>query len=272
MRYRWSHVTALMVLAAPAAAQLSGRADVTAGGRYLWHGISRAGGLVAQPSLAVGLRVRRISLEGGAVLHYELDHVSPGELSESGVGGPRLGEEDLWGRASLTLGWVRLQSGVVRYLFRGDSTADGLGPGSNTTEVYAALSGASSRFNPALEAWWDVDRVHGAFLRASVDVPILGWPFAPYTFGFVEGEAGLNLGQVNFARRGVTHAGLGVGVETRPKRLPGVGLTTLAAGLRSQLNLDDATRFNGAGKRRDFLFWAWTGMTVVMGGDARSLR
>jgi hypothetical protein len=272
MRYHWSHVTTLMVLAAPATAQFSGRADVTAGGRYVWHGISRAGGLVAQPSIAVGLMVRSISLEGGAVLHYELDRALPGELSESGAGGPRLGEEDFWGRASVTLGSARLQSGVVRYRFRGGSGAGGIGPARNTTEVYAALSKLSSTFNPALEAWWDVDRVHGAFLRASVDVPIVGWPFPPYRFAFVEGDAGLNLGQSNFARRGVTHVGLGVGAEMRLTRLPGIGLSTLAFGVRSQLNLDDATRVNGAGRRRDFLAWAWTGMTIVMGGDARSLR
>jgi len=261
-----------MVLAAPIAAQLAGRADAAVGGRYVWHGISRSAGLVAQPSLAVGLRIRTVSLEGGAVLHYELDHVSPGELSESGAGDPRLGEEDFWGRASLTLGSARLQSGVVRYRFRGDSGAGGIGPARNTTEVYAVLSRASSTFNPALEAWWDVDRVHGAFLRASVDVPIVGWPFPPYRFAFVEGDGGVNLGQGNFARRGVTHVGLGVGAEMRAKRLPAVGLATLAFGLRSQFNVDEATRVNGVGRRRDFLVWAWTGMTVAMGGDARSLR
>jgi len=281
MRYRWSPVTALMLLAAPLTAQFSGRADVTAGGRYVWHGISRAAGLVAQPSVGAGIQIRKFSVDGGAVLHYELDHVSPGELSESGADGPRLGEVDVWGRASIILGSARLQSGVVRYTFRGDSSAGGLGPARNTTEVYASLTRPST-FNPSLEAWWDVDRVRGAFLRASVDVPILGWPFPPYIFGFVEGDAGLNLGQgpnparplevANFARRGITHVGLGVGAERRATRLPRVGLTTLALGVRSQLDLDDATRINGVGRKRDFLVWLWAGMTVVIGGDTRSLR
>ena len=45
-----------------------------------------------------------VSLESGAVLHYELDHVSTGELSETGAGGRHLGEEDVWGRASLMVG------------------------------------------------------------------------------------------------------------------------------------------------------------------------
>lgn len=282
MRYAWSCLTGLMVAAPPAAAQLSARTDVSAGGRYVWHGVSRAAGLVVQPSVAVGLRRSRFSVEGGAVLHYELDRVSTGELSETGEGDPRLGEEDFWGRASLDVGPVRLHSGVVRYIFRGDPTRGGLGRARNTTEVYAALSTTSKYLNPSLEAWWDVARVRGAFLRASANLPVLGWPFPPYVFVFVEGDVGLNVGQgpnparpgelANFAGRGVTHAGVGMGVEVRAGRVPGIGGATLAVGVRSQLNLDDATRVNGTGRTRDFLVWGWTGLTVVVGGDARSLR
>jgi len=44
------------VVAPRGAAQLTARSDVSAGGRYVWHGISRAAGLVAQPSLAVELQ------------------------------------------------------------------------------------------------------------------------------------------------------------------------------------------------------------------------
>ncbi len=248
---------------------------MSAGGRYVWHGLSRAAGLVAQPSLAVGLRLSRFSVEGGAVLHYELDRVSAGELSETGVGDRRLGEEDFWGRALVDVGPVRLHSGVVRYVFRGDSGLGGLGRARNTTEVYAALSTSSRYFNRTLEAWWDVKRVRGAFLRASFDLPVLGWPFPPYAFVFVQGDMGLNVGQgANFAHRGVTHVGLGVGTEVRAGRVAGIGVAALAAGVRSQLNLDDATRADGtgAGRNRDFSAWLWTGMTVVLGGDARSRR
>jgi len=74
----WYGFAGLLAAAPPVTAQLSARADVSAGGRYVWHGISRATGLVAQPSLAMGFRLPRLSLEGGAVLHYELDRVSAG--------------------------------------------------------------------------------------------------------------------------------------------------------------------------------------------------
>jgi hypothetical protein len=258
---------ASLVAALPAAAQLSARADLSAGGRYVWHGISRAGGLVAQPSLAAGVRLSRFSVEGGAVVHYELDRVLVGELSETGAGDGGLGEADFWGRASLGVGPTRLHGGVVRYVFRGDASAGGLGPARNTTEVYAALSTTSSYANSSLEAWWDVERGRGAFLRASLDLPVLGWPFQPFAFGFVQGDIGLNVGQgANFAARGITHVGLGLGVEVRK------GWATLAAGARSQLNLDDATRIDGVGRNRDFNAWLWTGITVLFGGDARSRR
>jgi len=55
--------------ASPVAAQLSARADVSAGRRYVWHG-----------------------LEGGAVLYYELDRASPDERSETAADArPELG-------------------------------------------------------------------------------------------------------------------------------------------------------------------------------------
>jgi hypothetical protein len=277
IEHRMSRVVALLVLtvSAPASgtAQMMARIDLTAGGRYVWHGISRADGVVAQPSAALGFEIRQFSLEGGAVLHYELHRVSPGELSEAGSGEARLGEEDFWGRALLSLGPVRLSTGVVRYQFHGDSGRGGIGPARSTSEVYAAVSTTSPTFTNSLEAWWDVDRVRGAFLRASVDAPVLAWPFPPYAFLFIEGEAGLNVGQkANFAARGVTHVGLGAGAEVRAGQLGSVGWATLAAGVRSQLNLDDATRVEGVGRTRDINVWLWTGVTVLLGRTARSVQ
>jgi len=267
----------LVVVAPPAAAQLSARADASAGGRYVWHGISRAAGLVAQPSLAVGLRVHGLSLESGAVLHYELDRAGVGELSETGAGARRLGEHDVWGAASFVLGPTRLHAGVLRYAFHGDATQGGVGPARNTTEVFASVSTISRYVNPTLEAWWDVQRVRGAFLRASLDLPVLGWPFPPYAFVFVQTELGLNIGQgpnparpaqlANFAKRGITHFGLGLGTEVRAGRL-----ATLAFGARSQLNVDAAAKADGPGRTRDFVVWLWSGVTIVLGGKERNGR
>jgi len=263
-----------LVVVSPVAAQLSARTDVSVAGRYVWHGISRAAGLVAQPSLAFGLRVQRLSLESGAVLHYELDAAASGELSETGAGGRHLGEQDVWGAASFVLGPTRLHAGVVRYAFRGDASVGGIGPASNTTEVFASVSTTSRYLNPSLEAWWDVKRVRGAFLRASFDLPVLGWPFPPYAFVFVQTELGMNIGQgpnparpgelANFAKRGITHFGLGLGTEVRAGRLG-----TLAFGARSQLNVDAAAKADGPVRTRDFVVWLWSGVTIVLGGNER---
>ena len=282
MRAVWLGLTSLVALLPPAAAQLSARLDVSLGSRYVWHGLSRAVGTIVQPSLAAGLRLGRLSVEGGAVRHYELDAVASGELSESGAGNGHLGEDDVWGRAALDLGAARLHAGVVRYLFHGDSTRGGLGRGWNTTELYGAVSTTGSYLNSSLEVWSDVDRLHGTFLRYSASAPILAWPFPPFVFAFVDGDVGLNLGQgpdpsqpgrvANFAGRGITHAGVGAALELRAGRTPGVGWTTIAVGLRSQVNLDDATRVNGVGRKKDLNCWLWMGVTVLLGGEARGLR
>src|SRR5207253_11128538 len=104
----------------------------------------------------------------------------------------------------------------------------------------------------------------------------------PFVCAFVDGDVGLNLGQgpdpsrpgrvANFAGRGVTHAGVGAAFELRARRTPGVGWTTVAAGFRVQLNMDDATRANGVGRTRDLGGWLWMSATVLLGGEARGLR
>ena len=124
--------------------------------------------------------------------------------------------------------------------------------------------------------------MRGAFLRASLDLPVLGWPFPPYAFVFVQGDMGLNIGQgpntvrpaelANFSGKGITHVGLGLGTEIRARRLSGIGSVTLAFGARSQLNVDDATRFDGPGRMRDFVAWLWSGITIVLGRDVRTAQ
>lgn len=263
-------------------AQPSARLDLTTSNRYVWHGLSRAAGIVLQPSLAVGYQFRGLSLASGLVRHYELDRPSPGELSELGNSAGYLGEDDLWVQADLAVGRVRLRSGIVRYLFRGTAPLGSGGPLRSTAETYLAVGTVSRYLNPLLEAWWDVDRVRGGFLRASASSPVVGWPIEPFFFVTLGAEIGLNLGQgrdpsrpddlANFSHRGLTHAGLGLDLLFRVSRWPGLGSANLNLGLNSQLNLDDATRDNGIGRTKTVILWLSAGVTVLLGGEARAER
>ena len=271
-----------LIAVKPLSAQPVARIDVSASNRYVWHGLSRAAGLVLQPSLAAGYQLRRLTVAGGIVRHYELDPVSPAELSELGIGDGAFGEEDLWIQADLAVGSLRLRSGLLRYRFQGSAPQGGGGPLRGSTETYLAV-GASSRYlNPQLEAWWDVDRVNGGFFRASASSPVLGWPFEPFFFISLEGEIGVNLGQgpdhtrpgdlANFSQRGLTHVGLGLDLLFRLSQRRGLGSANLSLALNSQLNLDDATRYDGIGRSQNVIFWLSAGITLLLGGEARAQR
>jgi hypothetical protein len=272
----------LLLAAGPLPAQFSTRIDLSSSNRYVWHGLSRAAGIVLQPSLAVGYQARGLALSTGLARHYELDRVSPGELTELGNGKGHLGEDALWVQADLAVRFLRLRSGLVRYLFRGAAPQGGGGPLSNTTEAYLAVGTSGPYFNPLLEAWWDVDRVRGGFLRASASSPVMGWPLEPFFFAALDGEVGLNLGQApdparpadlaNFSERGLTHAALGLNFLFRAGQWPGLGSASINLALRGQLNLDDATRYNGIDRTKNFIMWLSAGVTLLFGGEARVLR
>lgn len=259
----------------PLAAQPVVRIDLDIANRYVWHGLSRAAGLVLQPSVAAGYRLHRLALESGLVRHFELDRVSPGELSELAAGTDHVGEDDVWAQAELELGSLRVRSGVTRYVFRA-------APERNTTELFATLAVVTRYLNPTLETWWDVGRVRGGFLRASASSPIFAWPEERFLFVALEGAVGLNLGQspdparpgdlANFASDGPTHAALGVNVVNRLHHWAGVGSVSLSLAFNGQLNFDNATRHDGAGRQRDLIFWLSTGVTLLLGGEAKLLR
>jgi hypothetical protein len=272
-----------LIVVIPLSAQPVARLDLAASSRYVWHGLSRAAGLVLQPSLAVGYQLRGFSLASGLARHYELDGVSPGELSELRNSGGHLGEDDFWVQADVVLGSVRLRSGIVRYVFRAASPPQGgVGPLGNTTEAYFAAGVTSTYLNPSVEAWWDVARVRGGFLRVSASTPAVGWPIEPFVFLSLGGEIGVNLGQAadptrpadlaNFSRRGLTHAGLALDLLFRVSRWPGLGSANLNLGLNSQLNLDDATRYDGSGRSQKVILWLSAGITLLLGGEARTQR
>ena len=266
----------------PLAAQFTARLDLSSSNRYVWHGLSRAAGGVIQSSAATGFRLQRFTIVGGVVRHFEWDQPAPGGLSQLGDGNGHTGEDDIWAQGACDLGRLRLRSGVVRYVFRGKAPVGGGGPLGNTTEVYVAVDATSRYLNPTLEAWWDVGRVRGGFLRATATSPVIGWPLEPYLFIALGGEVGVNLGQepdptrpgdlASFAGRGVTHTALGVKIASRLHSWSGVGSATLDLGVNTQFNFDDATRYDGVGRSRNVILWLSAGITVLLGGEARVRR
>jgi len=272
----------LSFTSAPLAAQLTARLDLSSSTRYVWHGLSRADGNVAQWSTAAGLWLGRLTIAGGFIRHFELDQASPGELSELGDGTGHVGEDDVWAEGAFEHGRLRFRSGVVRYVFRGESPKGGGGPLRNTTEIYVAAAATSPYLNPTVEVWWDVGPIQGGFLRASASSPVIGWPFQPFFFVALTGDVGVNVSQgrdaarpgdlANFAGRGVTHVGLGVIIDRRLHHWRGWGSASLDVGLNSQLNLDQATRYNGIERSCNLMLWLSVGLTLLLGGEAKTLR
>lgn len=214
-------------------------------------------------------------------MHEELGARAASDLTEAGVG-KHLGEVDTWGEIALGESALRLHVGAIHYHFEGDSLAGGIGPSQSTTEVYAALGLSSRTVTTRVELWEDVARVQGVWLHASAKTPALAWPFQPFIFLHFESDVGLNLGQQpngadstqgsNYASAGVTHVGVGLSLSLRPVVWRGVGAMTLSMGGRGQLNLDDATKVNRGGPPRDVIGWFWVGTTLMVGGDARTIR
>ncbi len=265
----------------PAAAQAMLRAETVVSGRYVWHGISRSAGLGFHPSMAVGIRSLGLNFAAGGAAHYELDRVTPGELSEAGTG-RSLGEGDIWASVATKPGPVRIEATVARYLFQGQPGRGGLGRDRNTTELGFSIGIPLQTLVSSVEIWRDVGRVKGYYFSAKGRVPVLAWPFKPFVFLHLDVETGLNFGQepnrshptelANFGSRGLTHTALGVTADVRSFPWPGHGFGTLRAGLRTQLNFDDGTRANGAGRTSDWVTWGWFGAAVALGGDARRVR
>lgn len=266
----------------PLSAQFHARLDLSSSNRYVRNGLSRAAGLLVQSSMTTGFRFDRLSINGGIVRHLELDQVRSGELSELGAGQGRVGEDDFWAGAAFDAARLHFRSGVIRYVFRGETPQGAAGLLRNSTEIYAAVGAKSTYLYPTLEAWWDVDQVRGAFLKASAASPVIGWPYAPFLFISITGELGMNLGQgrdparpgdlANYVDRGLTHAGLGLNVLRRLKHWDSVGSASLSVDWTGQLNLDEATRFDGFGRSINQSSWVSVGVTVVLGGEARVLR
>ena len=273
-------VSILLFGSVPARAQVIGVIDLETGTRYVWHGLSRASDLYVMPTEALSGRFDMLSFEAGSSQETEPHAIGRGTLSESGSTGRHLGEVDIWGGAALILGPASLGLGAIRYTFHGDPVGGGEGPKANTTELHLSLATSGVYLNPRLDAWWDVERVHGVFLDAEGSVPVLGFPFRPFFFLAVDGEVGVNFSQeprngtlastANFAEQGITHASLGASIQVANPGNPDSPWAAVAVGGRAQLNFDPKTQFDGATGARRVIGVGWVRLTLLLGQLPRS--
>ncbi len=247
-------------LPSPACAQVYLGLDATLSSPYVWRGLTRANGWVAQPEGFVSLKAGGGFLSGGLWASYELGSAGPNDLSDLGTGGAGLAELNYWGQATWSLGLVQAALGGIRYTFRGTAPSAGRTRADNTTELYAELRGTSKYVVPGVALWLDVDRVRGAYVEGSVTVPVLANPLAkPFVALITRATVGYTVGQEGayFARAGVTHVDFAASsdVTLRPLRVP----TVLRLEGHVQFSTDDATRPTSARPseaRRSGKLWA----------------
>ena len=255
-------------------AQQDVRADLLVSNRYVWRGINRVTGWAAQLQLGASTRLGPGTLGAGVVEVRELFKAGSRDLTEVGVGRRGLGERNWWAEYRLPTPRVDLAAGAVRYTYHGEATLGGRSPADNTTEVYVAMEAPRTYLSPALAAYWDVDRVRGAYLEASGRLPILGWPFPPEIFAYLDGAVGLSVGEdpnparpadlAYYGGDGPTHAQLGLSVDLKRSANVAVG-----GGLRFAVGLDDLARLGAGGRERNLFVSFWLGATLGAGLPAR---
>jgi len=249
-------------------AQVGLNLDAVVSSAYVWRGVTRVSGWVAQPEGFLSVKLGGAFLAGGAWASYELKRAGPGDLSDLGTGQSGLAEVNYWGQATWSLGLVQAALGGIRYTFRGTAPGARRTRADNTTELYADLRATSKYIVPGVAVWLDVDRVRGAYIEGSAAVPLLANPLAkPFIALITRAAVGYSLGQeVNtgdptqlayFARAGVTHLDLALSgdVTLHPLRVP----TVLRLEGHVQFSTDDATRPTSArpsDARRSGKLWA----------------
>jgi hypothetical protein len=252
----------LQTLALPrrAYAQVYVGLDATLTSPYVWRGITRANGWIAQPEGFLSVKAGGGFLSAGAWASYELGHAGPNDLSDLGPGHAGLAELDFWGQADWSLGLFQASLGGIRYTFRGTAPLAGRTRADNTTEMYVDVRATSKYIVPAVALWLDVDRVRGAYIEGSATVPLLANPLGEPFIGLItRATVGYQLGQEGayFTRAGITHVDLAVSsdVTLHPVHVP----TVLRVEGHVQFSTDDSTRPSSANPsdvRRSAKLWA----------------
>lgn len=249
--------------AGPAAAQVSVTADAGLLSAYVWRGVSLTNQAVAQPDLYLTVPVGGGAAVVGAWGSVDLGRYDgAGELSEGGgVAAPDLTELDLWAEYGHALGpGLRGTAGALTYLY--PNMAGLTNAANRTVEIYGKLEAAALPLTPRIAAWYDVDKVDGAYLEAGVSQAVRTFPGFPITLGALAGFSagqGVNAGDphevANFEHDGFTHLDLSATGALE------AGAVTIAPALHLYVLNDEFTRLTEPGQQRDVK--AWAGVTLT---------
>jgi uncharacterized protein (TIGR02001 family) len=252
---------ALLLAASTAAGQMTVTADAALANAYVWRGVSLTNRFVAQPDLYLTVPSGGGSVVVGGWGNMDLGRYDEaGDLSEGGgVSSPDLTEVDLWAEYGHPLG-AKLTGtgGVLAYLF--PNTAGLTNEINRTVEIYGKLQANGLPLAPKLAVWYDLDKVRGAYIEASVSRPFTTLRDFPITFGalaaFSAGQAvnAPDPGQVaNFAHDGLTH------LDLSATGTLAAGPVTIVPTVHFYVLNDDFTRVTRPGSSRDVK--AWAGLT-----------
>jgi hypothetical protein len=265
-------VLALLAAAAPsrAAAQTDVRADVIISNRHIWRGINRVSGWVGRLQGSGSVRLGPGAVGAGVSEIREVFGAAEGNPTEVGLDRHGLGERNWWAEYQFPAGPVTIGAGAVHYTYHGTAGLGGRSRNDNTTEVFATVELTRTYLSPAVTAFWDVDRTRGLYLEASGRLPILGWPFPPEVFGYLDGALGFSAGEdadparpgelSYYADNGFTHAQVGLSVDV--KRTTHLAL---GGGVRFTAGIDERAKRGADGRDRWLFATVWAGATLGIG-------
>jgi hypothetical protein len=261
---------AAVAMPSPALAQRDVRLDLVFANRHIWRGINRVTAWVGQVQGSGSLPVGPGGLGAGVSELREAFEAAEGNVTEVGRGRRGLGERNWWAEYRLPIGPTAISGGAVHYTYHGTADLRGRGRENNTTEVFAAVEVTRTHLSPMLAAYWDVDAARGLYLEASGRVPILGWPWPPEVFGYLDGALGFSAGLAAdpdrpddlsyYAGDGFTHAQVGLSVDVKRTSRVAFG-----GGVRFTRGFDGRAKRGADGRDRNLFVTLWAGATLGLG-------
>jgi uncharacterized protein Gcw-chp len=239
----------LAVAPGSAAAQAEVGAQVDLFSAYVWRGLSLTNKPVAQPSAYVAFPAGNasVTLGGWATIDLGKYDDPDDDISESGGESAfNFAEFDPYAEVSFPAGKATITGGVTGYFYPNDF---GLTSDFNTWEVYGKVGFEEVPLAPELAVWYDIDKIDGAYIQASVAHSV---PLNETLSLDLGAAAGFSAGQdaelddfgepqadfFNFAENGLTHIDVSAGLPFA------AGALAITPVVHFQISSDEAAKFN----------------------------